>query len=133
MSATATATFTATSNDTFPATIVYQIAPADGARAYFKVNTDPKKGGFDKNSQSDEHEVQIENVREKKDQYTLDNAGFQFSHRPTKVTNFQDDKELEEVYYPESIELIKELTGASRVVIFDHSQFLHILLPLCQN
>jgi hypothetical protein len=39
----------------------------------------------------------------------------------SKVKGFYDQKEIEEVYYPESIELIKKVTGASKVVIFDHS------------
>ena len=30
-------------------------------------------------------------------------------------------EEIEREYYPESIALVKELTGASRVVLFDHS------------
>ena len=33
-----------------------------------------------------------------------------------------DDAEIEKEYYPESEELIKKVTGASRVVFFDHSE-----------
>ena len=40
------------------------------------------------------------------------------------VEAFEDDAALEKEYYPESIALIKELTGASRVVVFDHSECL---------
>ena len=64
----------------------------------------------------------IENVRGKEDQYTLDTAGFQFYKSPAKHTSFSNDQEIQDEYYPESIELLKKLTGASRVVIFDHSK-----------
>lgn len=121
------ATTPITSDDTFTTRIVYQNPPPDGAPAYQKIN-DLKTGGFDINSIADEHDAQMEDIRKKKDQYTLDTAGFQFFNRPTQVTDFHDDKQIKEVYYPEGIELIKELTGASRVVLFNHSQFTCILL-----
>jgi len=115
------ATTTISSDNTCTTRIEYQSPPPDGARAYHKTDRDPKTGAYDKNSVTKEHDVQVENVRGKKDLYTLDNAGFQFFNRPTQVTDFHDDKQIKEVYYPESIELIKELTGASRVVLFDHT------------
>lgn len=67
------------------------------------------------------HIVQIEDIRNIKDDFTLDTAGFQLYKRAVKHTSFTDDEKVKEEYYPESIELIKELTGASRVVLFDHS------------
>ncbi|TFK37367.1 hypothetical protein BDQ12DRAFT_157158 [Crucibulum laeve] len=63
----------------------------------------------------------IENVRGKEESVTLDTAGFQFFKSPAKHTSFTDDAEIEREYYPESIELIKKLTGATRVVLFDHT------------
>ena len=41
----------------------------------------------------------------------LDTAGFQFYKRTAKVTTFTDDVQMEKEYYPERVELIKELTG----------------------
>lgn len=70
-----------------------------------------------------QHEVVIENVRGKEDQYTLDNAGFQWLNAPAKHKSFQTEEEVKSEYYPESIELLKKVTGASRAVIFDHSEF----------
>ncbi|TEB19125.1 hypothetical protein FA13DRAFT_1852984 [Coprinellus micaceus] len=64
--------------------------------------------------------VVIENVRGKEDQYTLDNAGIQFVKAPAKHTSFASNGEVEREYYPETIELYK-LTGASCIVIFDHT------------
>jgi len=66
--------------------------------------------------------VQIENIQDNnKDDYTLDTSGFQLYRRTAKHTSFVDVEKMKEEYYPESIELIKELTGASRVIIFDHT------------
>ncbi|KAJ3529184.1 hypothetical protein NMY22_g9102 [Coprinellus aureogranulatus] len=67
------------------------------------------------------HEVTVENVRGKEDQFSLDTTGFQFLNSPANYKAFRDDDEVKAEYYPESIELIKKQTGASRVVIFDHT------------
>jgi hypothetical protein len=40
---------------------------------------------------------------------------------PTKVENFFDEQQLKSVYYAEVERLIKDVAGASRVVIFDHT------------
>jgi hypothetical protein len=55
------------------------------------------------------------------DQLSLDEQGFVFVDHKTKVTDFFDPVELESVYYPEVEQLIKSTSGASRVVIFDHT------------
>jgi len=39
----------------------------------------------------------------------------------TAVKNFFDEQEIKSVYFPEIERLIKETSGASRVVIFDHT------------
>jgi len=52
---------------------------------------------------------------------TLDTAGFQYFKHTSKHTSFANDEEIYQEYYPESIDLIKSLTGASRVVLFDHT------------
>jgi len=64
----------------------------------------------------------VENVRGKEDTVTLDTAGFQFYSRPAKHKSFVNDEEIRREYYRESEQLLKEVTGASKVTIFDHSQ-----------
>ena len=54
-------------------------------------------------------------------QLSLEKHGFIFVEHKTKVTNFFDAAELASVYYPEIEQLIKQQSGASRVVIFDHT------------
>jgi hypothetical protein len=73
------------------------------------------------------HEVPIWNLRGNESAATLDTAGFQLYNHPAKHTAFTNDADVKKEYYPESMELIKRLTGASRVVLFDHSTSLKVL------
>ena len=74
-----------------------------------------------RNYTTQEYQVTVENVRGKEDQYSLDKSGFTFVKAESGLKDFTDDEKIAEEYYPESIELIKKITGAIRVVIFDHS------------
>jgi hypothetical protein len=65
--------------------------------------------------------VTIRNGRLLTDQLSLDEQGFVFVEHKTKVADFFDAAQLESVYYPEVEQLIKRASGASRVVIFDHT------------
>jgi hypothetical protein len=69
--------------------------------------------------------VRIYNARplleEEADAPTLDREGFAFQQHETKVKNFFDDAEVQERYYPEVIDLIKSVTGAIDVQVFDHT------------
>jgi hypothetical protein len=53
--------------------------------------------------------------------FTLDGNGFVFVEHETRVADFFDPGELKSVYYPEVEQLIKAASGASRVVVFDHT------------
>ena len=79
----------------------------------------PTVDGPVQNMTKDARKVVIEGARRKEDEYTLDTTGFQFSRRP-KHTRFQDDKAIKAEYYPECMEIIKQLTGAARVIPFHH-------------
>ncbi|HSD99311.1 MAG TPA: CmcJ/NvfI family oxidoreductase [Burkholderiales bacterium] len=52
---------------------------------------------------------------------SLDENGFVFVEHKTRVRDFFDAAELKAVYYPEVEQLIKQVSGASRVVLFDHT------------
>lgn len=103
------------------ATIRFSVPPSDGSRAYHEINANSVTGERVTNVAVDDHPATIENARETGGG-KLDVNGFELFHKPSKHTAFTDDKEIENEYYPESIEYIKEITGASRVVIFDHSE-----------
>ncbi|KAL4928173.1 uncharacterized protein BDV17DRAFT_291918 [Aspergillus undulatus] len=53
--------------------------------------------------------------------YTLDGNGFQLYYHESKEKEFLDDEQIRRVYYPETEQLLKDATGASRVFIFDHT------------
>jgi len=52
---------------------------------------------------------------------SLDEHGFLFVEHKTRVADFFDPGQLKAVYYPEVERLIREVSGASRVVLFDHT------------
>ena len=68
---------------------------------------------------SEAHSVAIRNARAAQD-LSLDREGFQLVHHETAVHDFYDRAEVEKVYYAEIEALLKKVTGAERVVIFDH-------------
>jgi hypothetical protein len=63
----------------------------------------------------------VEDGRALAGEISLEKNGFVLVDHPTSVGNFFDPEQLKAVYYPEVEALIKEVTGASRVVIFDHT------------
>ncbi|KAI0790847.1 hypothetical protein C8Q75DRAFT_760960 [Abortiporus biennis] len=109
------------SSETVKANLIYFTPPEDGARAFTHINADPLTGERIRNGKYEPHDVQIENIRGKEGDYTLDTAGFHFGNSPSSYTTFANDEEIEKFYYPESIELVKKLTGASQAVVFDHT------------
>jgi hypothetical protein len=52
---------------------------------------------------------------------SLERNGFELVEHRTQVRSFFDPDELESVYYPEVERLIRARSGASRVVVFDHT------------
>lgn len=100
---------------TVKAQVNFYVPPADGSQPFYVIASNNVNFG------TETREVLIENVRGKEDQYTLDTAGFQWVRSPTKHTSFQNDEEIKREYYPECIEFLKKLTGAGRIVIFDHT------------
>jgi len=65
--------------------------------------------------------MQIRDGRPLAGEFSLDVAGFEFVGHQTQVRDFFDPDELKRVYYPEVEALIKKVSGASRVVVFDHT------------
>ena len=63
----------------------------------------------------------IEDGRAVKDELQLERNGFVFVEHKTAMKDFFDEAELKSVYYREVEELIKKTSGASRVVLFDHT------------
>jgi hypothetical protein len=63
----------------------------------------------------------VHDGREAAAELSLDRTGFVLVEHKTAMNNFFDEQQLKSVYFPEIERLIKEKSGASRVVIFDHT------------
>ena len=64
--------------------------------------------------------VTIHDARAMQSRLSLDREGFEIVLRSTAVTDFFDDAEVTRIYYPECEQLVKDATGAVRVLVFDH-------------
>jgi len=81
---------------------------------------DPPAGVPRRSGKYVEHSVAIRNGREVLDELSLDTNGFVLTPHETEVKDFYDPDEVKSVYYPEVERLLKLVTGADRVLIFDH-------------
>src|SRR5215470_8175405 len=68
-----------------------------------------------------EHKMTITNGRPLAGHFSLEREGFIFVNHETKVKSFYDEAEVRSVYYAETEQLVKEMSGASRVLVFDHT------------
>ena len=82
---------------------------------------DPPPGVPRSNIVSETHRVSIHDLRGIAGDISLDREGFELLGHRSAVRDFYDEDEVRAIYYPESERLIAEVTGASRVYIFDHT------------
>ncbi len=68
-----------------------------------------------------QHPMEIRDGRPARKEFSLDENGFVFVDHNSAVKDFFDPQQLESVYYPEVERLVKELSGAKRAVVFDHT------------
>ena len=68
------------------------------------------------------HRVRIHSMRPIQSELDVDRQGFDLVEQRSAVQDFWNDDEVRQVYYPEAERFIAEVTGASRVFIFDHVQ-----------
>jgi hypothetical protein len=80
---------------------------------------EPPPGTPRSTGKTEPHSVVIRNARLERD-LSLDRQGFQLVHQHSAARDFYDRTEVEQVYYPEVQLLLKEVTGAEKVVVFDH-------------
>ncbi len=81
----------------------------------------PGAAASERSGTVESHTVAIADGRPIVDRLSLDGAGFELRPHATAVASFYDDEEVRTIYYPEVEQLVKAATGASRVVIFDHT------------
>ena len=66
------------------------------------------------------HRMEIADGRRAGD-LSIETSGFALVEHRTQVRDFFDADELKRVYYPEVIALVQRVSGAKRVVVFDHT------------
>jgi hypothetical protein len=68
---------------------------------------------------TERHTVEIHDMRPLAGALSLDREGFELLRHETAVGDLYDDDAIENVYSPEIDTLLRSVTGASRVIIFD--------------
>lgn len=82
----------------------------------------PAPPGVPQSSASFEsHRVTIANARRRRERTSLHREGFELRDHRSDVRDFSDERAIRGEYYPEVERLLKEATGAEKVVIFDHT------------
>jgi hypothetical protein len=87
---------------------------------------EPPSGTPRTNATHAAHRLPIRDARLVVSAIELDRAGFAVVRHRSAVRDFWDDDEVRRTYYPEAEALLKEVTGAERVFIFDHTSRRHI-------
>ena len=89
---------------TEPTTLFYYLEPKDGGI----IQTYPGTA-FEKRRKHVPHDASVRDMRSVRDDFHINNAGFQLVDHKTGVKDFASDDEVKEVYYPEVKELIKKV------------------------
>ncbi|HTY56141.1 MAG TPA: CmcJ/NvfI family oxidoreductase [Candidatus Binataceae bacterium] len=82
---------------------------------------EPPPGVPVRSGHSTRHTMTIYDLRGMAEPASLDVEGFTLVHRGTAVKDFYDDQEVKSVYYPEVERLMLEVTGAEKILVFDHN------------
>jgi hypothetical protein len=82
---------------------------------------DPPAGAARTTVVNDQHSVVIHDARPLLSELSLDKEGFALVRHKSATRDFYDDEEVKRVYYQEAVQLLKGVTGADRVHIFDHT------------
>ena len=83
---------------------------------------EPQPGEPHSNLEPEPHQVRIHTLRPIAGELGLDVQGFALKEQRSAVQDFWDDDEVRRVYYPEAERFLMDVTGASRIFIFDHLQ-----------
>jgi hypothetical protein len=67
------------------------------------------------------HQVTIRNARLSTKDFSLDKQGFELIAFPMRSIDFYDDAQIKSLYYAEVEHRLKELLGATKVIISNHS------------
>jgi hypothetical protein len=90
-------------------------------RKPFSHQYDPPPGTPVRSHPYENRKVFIQDGRPLADVFSVDREGFALVQHTTKTADLYDEVELKNSYYPEAEALLKAETGASKIVIFDHT------------
>jgi len=76
---------------------------------------DERKGAVE------EREITVHDARSIAHQLDMDREGFAFMSCTSEMKDFYDEEEVKSVYYPEMENLVAGVTGADKVLVFDHT------------
>ncbi|MBX3500241.1 MAG: methyltransferase [Alphaproteobacteria bacterium] len=110
---------TVTTSTTEVVAPINYIAPT--AEKPFSYTYEPPPGKPWRNTRYEPQPMAVRDARRLAEEPTLESAGFTLVNAPSTVRDFHDERQLEGTYYAEVEALVKKLTGASRVVVFDHT------------
>lgn len=91
-----------------------------GTEPLFAYAYAPPPGMPERNGEPDPHAVTIRDARALASELSLDREGFLLRRHATAVTDFYDERQVTDIYYPEMATLVRDVTGAEAVVVFDH-------------
>jgi hypothetical protein len=96
----------------------YMVPMADRPRSY---QYEPPPGVPELNATYEPRQSVIRNMRPIAARLSLDAEGFRLLDHHSTVRDFYDEAEIRTKHYPEVERLVADVTGASRVVVFDHT------------
>lgn len=105
------------SNLTVEANLVYLTAKEPAPRSYYREGNDLAE----RIGQYENVRVAIRDARAATSDPSLDIEGFVLRQVRTDVTDFLDDDQIRNIYHAEVERLVKAETGATKVVVFDHT------------
>lgn len=100
------------------APINYIVPTADKPFSY---TYEPPPGKPWRNTAYAPQAMAVRDARQLAEAPALETAGFTLVDAPSAVRDFYDERQLVDTYYGEVEALVKKLTGASKVVVFDHT------------
>jgi len=100
------------------ATLNYLAPSADRPRSYTFA---PPPGEAWTNVVPESHVLPIRDMRAVSSAITLDAQGFQVLRHDSAVRDLSNEDDIRAIYYHEAADLLKKVTGADRVHVFDHT------------
>jgi hypothetical protein len=95
------------------------IVPTAGEKP-FRLNYEPEPGERVTNVSHEIRHLPVQDVRPIAAETNLDREGFALFEHPSALARFDDNTVIETQYYPECAAFVQAVTGAHRVIAFDH-------------